>query len=126
MVFCQLNNTSPTLDKVKNILANIVFPPKKRMASAKKIMEVVADFYNVTIDDLVKQSRKKEYVLPRQVAMYIIRKELETSLPMIWEIFGGRDHTTVIHAIDKVQRVGKEKEALKHEISLITNRIYMD
>mgnify|MGYP001570879965 CR=1 FL=1 len=126
MVFCQLNNTSPTLDKVKNILANIVFPPKKRMASAKKIMEVVADFYNVTIDDLVKQSRKKEYVLPRQVAMYIIRKELETSLPMIGEIFGGRDHTTVIHAIDKVQRVGKEKEALKHEISLITNRIYMD
>lgn len=126
MVYCQLNNTQPTLDKVKDILANIIFSPKKRVASAKKIMEIVADFYNVSLDDLVKQSRKKEYVNPRQIAMFIIRKELETSLPMIGEIFGGRDHTTVIHAIDKIQRLAKEKENLKQEISLITNRVYMD
>ena len=89
-------------------------------------MEVVADFYNISMDDLVRQSRKKEYVNPRQVAMYIIRKELETSLPMIGEIFGGRDHTTVIHAVDKIQTLAKEKENLKQEISLITNRIYVD
>lgn len=126
MVFCQLNNTQPTLDKVKDTLSNIIFSPKKRAVSAKKIMTVVADFYNVEIEDLIRQSRKKEYVNPRQVAMYIIRKELETSLPMIGEIFGGRDHTTVIHAIDKIQRVAKEKESLKQELSLITNRIYVD
>lgn len=126
MVFCQLNNTVPTLDQVKDALSHIVFPPKKRIASAKKIMEIVAEFYNITIEDLIRQSRKKEYVGPRQVAMYIIRKELETSLPMIGEYFGGRDHTTVIHAVDKIQRVAKEKESLKHEISLITNKIYME
>lgn len=89
-------------------------------------MEVVADFYNVLVDDLVKQSRKKEYVTPRQVAMFIIRKELETSLPMIGEIFGGRDHTTVIHAVDKIHTLSKEKETVKHAISLITHKIYMD
>lgn len=126
MVFCQLNNTQPTLEKVKDVLANIIFSPKKRVVSSKKIMTVVADFYNVTIEDLIRQSRKREYVTPRQVAMYIIRKELETSLPMIGEIFGGRDHTTVIHAIDKIQNLAKEKESLKQEISLITNKIYMD
>lgn len=126
MVYCQLNNDKPSLDKVKDILANIVFLPKKRIVSAKKIMEVVAEFYNILVDDLVKQSRKKEYVLPRQIAMFIIRKELETSLPMIGEIFGGRDHTTVIHAIDKIQRLAKEKESTKQEISLITNRVFMD
>lgn len=126
MVFCQLNNAIPTLEKVKDVLSNIIFPPKKRGVSPKKIMEVVADFYNVTIDDLIKQSRKKEYVTPRQVAMYIIRKELETSLPMIGEYFGGRDHTTVIHAIDKVQTLAKEKETMKQEISLIKDRIYAD
>lgn len=126
MVFCQLNNTQPTLEKVKDVLSNIIFSPKKRVISAKKIMEVVADFYNVSLDDLIRQSRKREYVTPRQVAMYIIRKELETSLPMIGEIFGGRDHTTVIHAIDKIQNLAKEKENLKQEISLLTNRIYMD
>ena len=58
--------------------------------------------------------------------MFLIRKELETSLPMIGEIFGGRDHTTVIHAIDKIQNLAKEKETLKQELSLITDRIYMD
>lgn len=126
MVFCQLNNTQPTLEKVKDVLSHIIFPPKKRVVSPKKIMSIVADFYNVDVEDLIRQSRKKEYVTPRQVAMYIIRKELETSLPMIGEFFGGRDHTTVIHAIDKIQRVAKEKEGLKQELSLITNKIYMD
>ncbi len=126
VVFCQLNNTEVTLEKVKDALASIIFTPRKRGANPKKIMEVVADFYNVSVDDLVRQSRKKEYVTPRQVAMYIIRKELETSLPMIGEIFGGRDHTTVIHAVDKIQNLAKEKENLKQELSLITEKIYMD
>jgi len=126
MVFCQLNNTQPTLERVKDVLANIIFSPKKRLVSPKNIMAVVADFYNVSIDDLIKQSRKKEYVTPRQISMYIIRKELETSLPMIGEIFGGRDHTTVIHAIDKIQKLAKEKESLRQELSLITNKIYME
>lgn len=126
MVFCQLNNTKPSLEKVKDVLSNIIFSPKKRLVSAKNIMSVVAEFYNVLVEDLTKQSRKREFVTPRQIAMYIIRKELETSLPMIGEIFGGRDHTTVIHAIDKIQKLAKEKDGLKQEISLLTNKIYME
>ena len=89
-------------------------------------MEVVADFYNVTVEDLTRKSRKKEYVNPRQIAMYVIRKELETSLPMIGELFGGRDHTTVIHAVDKVQNLSKEKDVLKYELGLLKDKIYMD
>ncbi|OGE73942.1 MAG: hypothetical protein A3I07_04245 [Candidatus Doudnabacteria bacterium RIFCSPLOWO2_02_FULL_42_9] len=126
MVYCQLNNTRPTIEQVKSILVNVITPPKKRGVSAKKIIEVVSDFYNVTPEDLLKQSRKKEYVNPRQIAMYIIRKELETSLPSIGEFFGGRDHTTVIHAIDKIERIIKERVALKQEIELIRDRIYLN
>ncbi|MBX4191275.1 MAG: chromosomal replication initiator protein DnaA [Candidatus Doudnabacteria bacterium] len=125
MVYCQLNNTRPTIEQVKGILVNVITPPKKRGVSAKKIIEVVSDFYNVSPEDLLKQSRKKEYVNPRQIAMYIIRKELETSLPSIGEFFGGRDHTTVIHAIDKIERVLKERSGLKQEIELIRDRLYM-
>ena len=125
MVYCQLNNTKPTLEQVKSILVNVITPPKKRGVSAKKIIEIVSDFYHVTPEDLVKQSRKKEYVNPRQIAMYIIRKELETSLPSIGDFFGGRDHTTVIHAIDKIERVIKERSGLKQEIDLIKDRIYL-
>jgi chromosomal replication initiator protein len=126
MVYCQLNNTRPTVDQVKNILVSVITPPKKRGVSAKKIIEVVSDFYNVLPEDLLKQSRKKEYVNPRQIAMYIIRKELETSLPSIGEFFGGRDHTTVIHAIDKIERHMKERISLKQEIDLIRDRIYLN
>jgi chromosomal replication initiator protein len=125
MVYCQLNNTRPTIEQVKSILVNVITPPKKRGVSAKKIIEVVSDFYNVSPEDLLKQSRKKEYVNPRQIAMYIIRKELETSLPSIGEFFGGRDHTTVIHAIDKIERVIKERSGLKQEIELIRDRLYL-
>ncbi|MBX4186943.1 MAG: chromosomal replication initiator protein DnaA [Candidatus Doudnabacteria bacterium] len=125
MVYCQLNNTRPTIEQVKSILVNVITPPKKRGVSAKKIIEVVSDFYNVSPEDLLKQSRKKEYVNPRQIAMYIIRKELETSLPSIGEFFGGRDHTTVIHAIDKIERVLKERSGLKQEIELIRDRLYL-
>lgn len=125
MVYCQLNNTRPSIEQVKGILVNVITPPKKRGVSAKKIIEVVADFYNVSPEDLLKQSRKKEYVNPRQIAMFIIRKELETSLPSIGEFFGGRDHTTVIHAIDKIERVMKERINLKQEIELIKDRLYL-
>ena len=85
-------------------------------------MEAAANFYNVTIEDLVKQSRKKEFVKPRQISMYLIRKELETSLPSIGEFFGGRDHTTVIHAIDKINRIKKEDDNLKQELLLIIDK----
>lgn len=126
MVYCQLNNTSPSLEKVKSALANIIFSPRKRNASPKKIMRVVAEFYNVSVEDLIRKSRKKEYVNPRQIAMFIIRKELETSLPMIGELFGGRDHTTVIHAVEKVKNLAKEKEGVKYEIGLITEKVYVE
>jgi len=117
MVYCQLNNTRPTIEQVKSILVNVITPPKKRGVSAKKIIEVVSDFYNVTPEDLLKQSRKKEYVNPRQIAMYIIRKELETSLPSIGEFFGGRDHTTVIHSCEKIKNDMKMDDILIQEIN---------
>ncbi|HTL39614.1 MAG TPA: chromosomal replication initiator protein DnaA [Methylomirabilota bacterium] len=126
MVYCQLNNTKPTLEQVKSVLVNVITPPKKRGVSAKKIIEVVSDFYNVTPDDLLKQSRKKEYVNPRQIAMFIIRKELETSLPSIGELFGGRDHTTVIHAVEKITKTIKEKNNVRQEIELIRDRLYIN
>ncbi|HLC44934.1 MAG: hypothetical protein A2722_04265 [Candidatus Doudnabacteria bacterium RIFCSPHIGHO2_01_FULL_50_11] len=122
IVYCQINNTRPSLEKVKGILATIIAQPKKRGLTAKKIMDTVAIFYSVTMDDLTRQSRKKEYVKPRQIAMYLIRKELETSLPSIGEFFGGRDHTTVIHAIEKVDKLVKENDNLKQELSLIMDK----
>ena len=122
IIFSQINNTQPTLEKTKDVLSSLISQPKKRGLTPKKIMEATAVFYNVTMEDLVKQSRKKEFVKPRQIAMYLIRKELETSLPSIGEFFGGRDHTTVIHAVDKVGRLTKTEDSFKQDLSIILDK----
>src|SRR5690606_25363393 len=106
MVFCELNKVRPTIEQAKNILSATA--PRRKGLSTKRLVEAVAAFYNVTLDDLIKQSRKKEDVKPRQIAMYLIRKELENSFPSIGEFFGGRDHTTVMHAVDKIEGMIKE------------------
>jgi chromosomal replication initiator protein len=123
-VYCQLNNSQPTVEMAKTILAG-VSSQKKKVLSPRKIMESVAEFYNITLDDLLRQSRRKEYVKPRQIAMYLIREELENSYPSIGEHFNGRDHTTVMHAVDKIGKLINEKESVKQEIDLIVNKLYM-
>ncbi|GAC1412813.1 MAG: chromosomal replication initiator protein DnaA [Candidatus Doudnabacteria bacterium] len=124
MVYCQLNNTRPTIEQVKTVLVGVA-SAKKRVISIKRLMEVVADFYNITLEDLLRQSRRKEFVKPRQIAMYLMREELENSFPSIGEHFGGRDHTTVMHAVDKIGKLLLEKESLKQELDLIVNKLYM-
>jgi chromosomal replication initiator protein len=123
-VYQQMENKGLFLEQAKSILASMV-GQKKKVTSVRKIAESVADFYNITIDDLLKQSRKKEYVKPRQIAMFLIRKELENSFPSIGEFFGGRDHTTVMHAVDKVEGLMQSKDAFKQEINLILDKLYV-
>jgi len=124
MVYCQLNNANPTIEQAKTVLQGVA-SAKKRVVSVKKLMEVVADFYNISVEDLLRQSRRKEFVKPRQIAMYLMREELENSFPSIGEHFGGRDHTTVMHAVDKINKLLSEKESMKQEIDLIVNKLYM-
>jgi chromosomal replication initiator protein len=85
----------------------------------------VAEFYNITVEDLIKQSRKKEYVKPRQIAMYISRKELASSFPTIGEFYGGRDHTTVMHGVEKIENLVAQTENLKQEVELILDKLYI-
>lgn len=121
-IYQQMENRALVLEQAKNILSSIV-GSRKKVTSAKRVSEVVAEFYNITMDDLVKQSRKKEFVKPRQIAMYIIRKELDTSFPSIGDFFGNRDHTTVMHAVEKIEGLIKEKEAFKQEVDLIMDKL---
>jgi chromosomal replication initiator protein len=123
-VFQQMQNKGLVLDQAKSILGSIM-GSKKRVTSSRKIAEVVAEFYNISVDDLIKQSRKKEYVKPRQIAMYVIRKELDSSFPSIGEFFGGRDHTTVMHAVEKIQNLLAQKEGFKQELNLIMDKLFM-
>lgn len=123
-VYQQMENRGLVLDQAKSILASII-GVKKKTTSAKKISESVAEFYNISNEDLIKQSRKKEFVKPRQIAMYLIRKELDNSFPSIGDFFGGRDHTTVMHAVEKIKRLISEKEQFKQEVDLILDKLFI-
>lgn len=123
-VYQQMENKGLMLEQAKTILASIV-GVKKRVTSVKKIAESVASFYNISVDDLIKESRKKEFVKPRQIAMYLIRKELDNSFPSIGDFFGGRDHTTVMHAVEKVKKLTAEKASFKQEVDLIMDKLFI-
>ncbi len=123
-VYQQMGSKGLVLEQAKEILSSLI-SSKRRVVSVKKISETVAEFYNIHPDDLVKQSRKKEYVKPRQIAMFLIRKELDHSFPSIGDYFGGRDHTTVMHAVEKIGRLVIEKPQLKQEVDLILNKLLM-
>jgi len=91
-----------------------------------RIQQVVADYYQVSIDDMKGKRRDKHIVFPRQVAMFLVREETPSSLPVIGQAFGGRDHTTALHSIDKIQNELKEDERLRYEVQSMRERLYAD
>ena len=123
IAFSQMNNTIPDIKTASKILPQIINSPKK-MTNCKNIFKIVSDFYDIKVNDLMDRSRKKELVRPRQITMYLIRKELNSSYPYIGEKLGGRDHTTVMYACQKINKEMENNESLQHEISLIKERLY--
>jgi chromosomal replication initiator protein len=103
-------------------LAGLVARPPS--LTVDEILLVVARYYNVSIDDITGRARNKEHVKPRQVAMYLCREEMQTTLPQIGELLGGRDHTTVMHGVEKIGREVEEDDNLRREIMAIREKLY--
>ena len=119
----KLRGALPSLDEIAKKLTSISTPPSKKV-SHKAIIQAVADFYDINVSHLVNRCRKKEMVWPRQVAMYLMREELKSSYPFIGEKLGGRDHTTVMYAYEKLMRELENNESLQQELILIKERLY--
>ncbi|ARK13682.1 chromosomal replication initiator protein DnaA [Fibrivirga algicola] len=116
MAQASLNRREIDLDLAKATLRNIVVNDEKEI-NIDTVQELVADFYNTTIADLKSKSRKREVVYPRQVAMYLAKELTELSLKSIGYHFGGRDHSTVIHAIQLVNDLLKENPETKEQVA---------
>ncbi len=121
IAYHQFKNIQPTLKTIKDVLGDYISNIQTKSLTPKEIIEAVAKFYNATYKDLISSSRKKELVWPRQIAIYLIRGELNTSYPTIGNELGGRDHTTAMHAYNKIYQEVKEKgnEKIKQEIESI-------
>jgi chromosomal replication initiator protein len=124
MAMCSLENTFPTIEKVKDILSEIISSSKRKGVNHRHIIRTVSEFYEIEEKDLVSKGRKKEIVLPRQIAMFLLRRELKFSYPGIGEQFGGRDHTTALHAYEKILKDINQNEKLKKDIDLLIEKIY--
>jgi chromosomal replication initiator protein len=123
--YCELNNTKPDLPTVTNILGGLLAGSKKRGITAKGILEKTADFYDIGVEEITGQKRDKEIVVPRQVAMYLMREEMHLSYPKIAREVGKKDHTTIMHGVEKIEREIDANEQLRQEINLIRERLLM-
>ncbi|MFB3816594.1 MAG: chromosomal replication initiator protein DnaA [Candidatus Methylomirabilales bacterium] len=96
---------------------------EQRLPTITAIQKAVAEFYGVRVDDLRSRGRNKSIVLPRQVAMYLCREIVKSSLPDIGDGFGGKDHTTVIHACEKVKRKIAAEETFRRQVQELAVRL---
>jgi len=116
-------NQDLNLETAKKLLKGFIFSPFD-VANYKKIIETVSKFYNLEEKHLFDPTRRKEIVRPRQIAMFLLRKELKYSFPAIARKFGGKDHTTAIYAYKKILQENEENNKLTEELNLIKQRIY--
>ncbi|MGA8942307.1 MAG: chromosomal replication initiator protein DnaA [Thermoactinomyces sp.] len=112
-------STELALEALKDIMPDA----KPKMISIQDIQQTVCNYYQLRIEDFKSKKRTKSVAFPRQVAMYLCRELTEFSLPKIGEDFGGRDHTTVIHAHEKISRLLKEDRQLEEVINQLKKRI---
>ena len=84
----------------------------------------MAEYYDVATQDLVNRCRRRDIVRPRQIAMFLMRAELQASYPGIGEQLGGRDHTTAMHAYEKISKELEQDEELEQELNTIKSKIY--
>lgn len=124
LAYNQLNNSEMGLEKIKHILSSLTMSYAKKSITPKQIINIVSEFYNLEIEDLTGESRKRELAVPRQIGMFLMREEIKCSFPTIGQEIGGRDHTTAIHAYNKIRREIDESPKIKQDIDLIRQRIY--
>ncbi len=128
IVFHQMSDSKPSINSVQKVLGDYISTIQSKSLSAKDIIEATAKFYDISYKDLIGNSRKKELVGPRQIAIYLIREEIQSSYPSIGDSFGGRDHTTAMHAYNKISKEVNEKNngRIKQEIESIKQVLNQD
>ncbi|MFR5171416.1 MAG: chromosomal replication initiator protein DnaA [Clostridium paraputrificum] len=123
VAYSSLTNKEITVDLASEALKDIISKKQGKNITIGIIQDIVASYFNLRIEDLKSQRRTRNVAYPRQIAMYLSRKLTDMSLPKIGEEFGGRDHTTVIHAYEKISENLNTDENLQHTIEDITKKL---
>lgn len=123
VAYSSLTNRPITVELAGEALKDIISNKQNKNVTIDVIQDVVAAYFNLRIEDLKSQRRTRNVAYPRQIAMYLSRKLTDMSLPKIGEEFGGRDHSTVIHAYEKISDSLNTDESLQHTVNDITKKL---
>lgn len=123
IAFSKLNNVDINLDYAEEALKDVIDPDVPKEITPSLIINVVAEHFNVSPDDITSKKRNSEFVLPRQIVMYLCRTMTETPLMSIGKILGKRDHTTIMHGIKKITEGVNTSEELRSKVELLKKKI---
>jgi chromosomal replication initiator protein len=122
LAFSDLRGEPITNEMIGIALVDLL--PQSSSIDADDVMSAVANAYNITLTQLLGRNRSREFVLPRQVVMYLMRQEANASLPQIGQALGGRDHTTVMHGCEKVADLIERDDRLRRQVLQIRQQLY--
>jgi chromosomal replication initiator protein len=119
----RLNKQELTLALAEDSLKDVIYPEQRREVTPSLIVDVVSEHFNVSKADITSKKRNSEYVLPRQIIMYLCRTMTDTSLQTIADLLSKKDHTTIIHGVDKIAEKVQTDEDLRNKIEIIKKKI---
>ena len=123
IAFAKLNKVDLTLSLAEEALKDVIYPNKPREVTPALIINVVAEHFGVKPEDITSKKRNSEFVQPRQVVMYLCRELTDTSYTNIGKLLGKKDHTTIIHGVNKITEELKLNEELKNKVDIIQKKI---
>ena len=121
--FASLNRTQVDLSLVQTVLKDLITLDEDNVIAPVDIINNTADYFKLTVDDLYGSSRSQAVATARQIAMYLCRELTNLSLPKIGQLFGNRDHTTVMYANKKISELMKERRSIYNQVTELTSRI---
>jgi chromosomal replication initiator protein len=121
--YSSLNRTPLTEEVARQVLADLLPPLTPRVITPQLILDETAKMFGFTVDDLCGKSRRRPLVIARQIGMYVFRELTDYSYPKIAEEFGGRDHTTVMHAVEKIKALMTERHNVFDQVNELMGRI---
>ncbi len=123
MAYQQLHHTDLTMEVARAAISSLGNDTRESRLNSRQIAQAVAEYYRISMDAMCGKQRDKHIVMPRQVAMYLIRQETQDSLLEIGQLFGGRDHSTVLHACEKIDREINVNPTLRREVIAIREQL---
>lgn len=120
--YAQLSGAPVTTQLVDTVLSD--FMPHRSEIKPDEVIELVSTFYNIPRQRLMSAERSREVALPRQIAMYLLHKEAQCSLPQIGELLGGRDHTTILYGCEKIADLLERDEQLRRQVNQIREQLF--